>query len=148
VSLRLLPGSRGHQNPGNGERTVSGTLFGRQGLRMVVSNPNRATAFDTQGSEPYGLLRLLNRKGYLTPFPFRNHSTRAGLLPSSDQAHDGEGLGRVRFAKELANHRGRRVVDGVQGRVGLKDSVTELLRVCPEVFSNGLGQRHSLLLSS
>ena len=31
---------------------------GRQGLRRVFSNPNCATAFDTQGSEPYGLLRL------------------------------------------------------------------------------------------
>jgi hypothetical protein len=36
---------------------------------MVFSNPNCATAFDTEGSEPYGLLRLLKRKGYLTPFP-------------------------------------------------------------------------------
>jgi hypothetical protein len=41
---------------------------GRQGLRRVFSNPNCATAFDTEGSEPYGLLRLLKRKGYLTPF--------------------------------------------------------------------------------
>ena len=32
---------------------------GRQGLRMVFSIPNCATAFDTQGSEPYGLLRLM-----------------------------------------------------------------------------------------
>jgi hypothetical protein len=39
---------------------------GGQGLRMVFSHPNCATAFDTQGSEPYGLLRLLKRKGYLT----------------------------------------------------------------------------------
>ncbi len=39
---------------------------GRQGLRMVFFNPNCATAFDTEGSEPYGLLRLLKRKGYLT----------------------------------------------------------------------------------
>ena len=29
----------------------------RQGLRRVFSNPNCPTDFDTQGSEPYGLLR-------------------------------------------------------------------------------------------
>ncbi len=28
-------------------------------LRRVFFNPNSATAFDTQGSEPYGLLRLM-----------------------------------------------------------------------------------------
>jgi hypothetical protein len=39
---------------------------GRQGLRMVFFNPNCAKAFDTEGSEPYALLRLLRRKGYLT----------------------------------------------------------------------------------
>ena len=38
-------------------------------MRRVFPNPNCATAFDTEGSEPYGLLRLLNRQGYLTPFP-------------------------------------------------------------------------------
>jgi hypothetical protein len=27
----------------------------------------------------------------------RNHSTRAGLLPAPDQAHDGESLSRIRF---------------------------------------------------
>jgi len=31
---------------------------GCQGLRRVFSNPNRATAFDTHASEPYGLLRF------------------------------------------------------------------------------------------
>ena len=41
-----------------GERCQA-PFSGRQGLRMVLSNPNCATAFDTQGSEPYGLLRLM-----------------------------------------------------------------------------------------
>jgi hypothetical protein len=36
---------------------------------MVFSNPNFATAVAAEGFEPYGLLRLLERKGYLTPFP-------------------------------------------------------------------------------
>jgi hypothetical protein len=43
-------------------RMVSGTLFG-------APDPNCATAFDTEGTEPYGPLRLLKGKGYLTPFP-------------------------------------------------------------------------------
>ena len=45
----------------------NGQVFsGRQGLlRMVFFHPNCATAFGTQGSEPYGLLRLLKSKGYL-----------------------------------------------------------------------------------
>ncbi len=32
--------------------------FGGQGLRMVFSNPNCATAFDTEGSEPCPWTRL------------------------------------------------------------------------------------------
>jgi hypothetical protein len=49
----------------------NGQVFsGRQGLRMVFSHPNCATAFATQGSEPYGLLRLLDLKDKgLTAFP-------------------------------------------------------------------------------
>ena len=53
---------------------VSGVpLSGRQALRMVFSNRNSA-AFDTQGPEPCGILRLLRtkrpvkRKGFPTPF--------------------------------------------------------------------------------
>src|ERR1035437_5084244 len=43
---------------GNGVRYP----FRGQGLRMVFSNPNFATAFDTEGSEPYGLLRSEERR--------------------------------------------------------------------------------------
>jgi hypothetical protein len=39
------------------ERNGIKNPFRGQGLRMVFSNPNFATAFDTEGSEPYGLLR-------------------------------------------------------------------------------------------
>ena len=58
---------------------------------MVFSNPNCATAFDTQGSEPYGLLRLLKRKGYLTPFPLcvkPELLMRNMLVASLARAHD------------------------------------------------------------
>jgi len=45
-----------------GSSTLGGEWWvpfsGCQGLRRVFSNPNRATAFDTQGSQPYGLLHL------------------------------------------------------------------------------------------
>jgi hypothetical protein len=47
---------------------------------MVFSNPNCATAFDTQGSEPPGRLRLLKKKGYLTPFPGSDTVPRLRLL--------------------------------------------------------------------
>ena len=40
------------------EGTVSGTLFGAPGVAEGIF-PNCATAFDTNGSEPYGLLRLM-----------------------------------------------------------------------------------------
>jgi hypothetical protein len=33
----------------------------------------------------------------------RYHGTSSGLLPTPDQAHDGEGLSGIRFAEELAN---------------------------------------------
>jgi hypothetical protein len=33
-----------------------------------------------------------------------NHRSCAGLLPAPDKTHYGEGLGRIRFAKELANN--------------------------------------------
>jgi hypothetical protein len=33
-----------------------------------------------------------------------NHRSCAGLLPASDQTHDGERLSWIRFPKELANH--------------------------------------------
>jgi hypothetical protein len=36
---------------------------GRHGLRSVLSNPNRATAFGTHFSEPYGLLLLIAQAG-------------------------------------------------------------------------------------
>lgn len=39
-------------------RTGQVPFSGRQGLRRVFSNPHRATAFLTQGSEPYGRLGL------------------------------------------------------------------------------------------
>jgi len=52
-------GERCQRENGVRGRTVSGTLFEAQGLRMVFSNLNCATAFATQGSEPYGLLRLM-----------------------------------------------------------------------------------------
>jgi len=42
-----------------GQEPFSLPLAGRQGLRSVDSNPNRAAAFDTQLSEPYGRLRLI-----------------------------------------------------------------------------------------
>jgi hypothetical protein len=33
----------------------------------------------------------------------RDYGTRASLLPTPDQTHDGESLSGIRFAKELAN---------------------------------------------
>jgi len=38
---------------------LSGTPFWAPGVADGIFNPNCATAFDTQGSEPYGLLRLM-----------------------------------------------------------------------------------------
>ena len=63
---------------GNGVRYP----FRGQGLRMVFSNPNFATAFDTEGSEPYGLLRLLKRvPDTVSPTPFLLHRFSQFAVP-------------------------------------------------------------------
>jgi hypothetical protein len=53
-------------HPENGvRRTVQVPFSGRQGPRMVFSIQTARPRSPPQGSEPYGLLRLLKRKGYL-----------------------------------------------------------------------------------
>jgi hypothetical protein len=49
-------------------------------------------------------LNRTERDKRLARAALRNHGTSSGLLPTSDQTHDGENLRRIRFPKELADH--------------------------------------------